>query len=151
MSVGLYMGRVHAILKFYKQFCNRFDCSNYELDDQRAISQWCPNFIKLDKESLIFYNYNLTSTYNTKNGRIFTPDKEPCIVHGAGNSNLHPIAKIYGYNTLGIRSLSMIEAYGKRIPIYIQYFYFEIFCLILGFILCLIIATEFNLFKYMII
>ncbi len=147
LSVGVYMGKVKAILNFYKDFCNLFDCSDYHLDDQRAISQWCPSYIKLDTENKIFYNYNLTSTYSVKevkgmSPKILTPRTEPCIVHGAGNANLHPIAELYGYDTSNIRQLSIIEAYSKRIPLYIKYFAYEIVGIIV--IVVILISLTFS-------
>jgi hypothetical protein len=126
LSVGVYMGKVNALLKFYINFCKLYDCSEFNLEDQRAVSKWCPNTIKLDTKGLIFYNHNLTTNYNIKGNKILTPDTEPCIVHGAGNANLHPIAELYGYDTSKIRQLSIVEAYAKRIPSYIKYFGYEI-------------------------
>jgi hypothetical protein len=143
LSVGAYMGKVSALLKFYDQFCKLNDCSQFNLEDQRAVSKWCPNTIKLDTKGLIFYNHNLTTSYNTKGNKILTPDTEPCIVHGAGNANLHPIAELYGYDISNIRQLSMVEAYLKRIPNYIKYFGYEIS------IVVIIIAIVVFLFIFM--
>jgi len=130
LSVGAYMGKVSALLNFYENFCKLYDCSEYQLEDQRAVSKWCPNSIKLDTKGLIFYNHNLTTEYNIQGNKILTPDTEPCIVHGAGNANLHSIAELYGYDTSSIRQLSITEAYAKRIPSYIKYFGYEIAILV---------------------
>ena len=128
ICMGMYMGRVHAINNFYKDFCLLYNCDDHKLDDQRALSFMCPSYIKLDVNNKIFCNINFDSKYTLTDNKLKTINSiyEPCIVHGPGNADIRKIANAYGYNTDNIIQITKFKSFYKRIPLYTKFFIKEI-------------------------
>ena len=131
INSGLYMGRVHALKQMFEDMCFMFDCKDYKLDDQTMLSILCPTYIKVDEKSYIFYNYDILN-----NDIIYESDKilvengtEPCLIQGPRNQNMDKIANIYGY-VGNFMNVDQATAVLKRVPLYINFFYFEILCCI---------------------
>ena len=143
-NAGTYMGYSYALKKMLDILCSKFDCKEFTLDDQVMLASICEErdffnqYIKFDTEKSIFFNifpkhlFTLNNDIEIKNDYITNEyNIEPCVIHGPGNTNLHKIVEAYKYNTQFIPEYSVWKSVKKRIPLYMQFFYYELFIVIL--------------------
>jgi hypothetical protein len=133
LNSGLYIGTSKSIIEFWK------DMQEKE-DDQTYATQKCKkiNYMKIDVENKLFYNYSSADTINIKNNSIFINNNtySTSVISAPGNNNINHILTQLNY-----KNLPEIKYYFKyRISTYGKYFIKE-------FILALLIVGIFVYFK----
>lgn len=120
INSGCYMGYVSYLKKLFNLLCERNDCSNYKLDDQKLLNKLCnieseffDNYIAIDYDGLIFYtmkcdnlqsyilpnNYKCNSSLIEENGKLINTrtNLQPIVIHGPFNLKLDNFIQYKGF------------------------------------------------------
>ena len=151
INSGGYIGKVWALKKMFDKICKINDCNKFNNDDQRMMISLCNDpffdkYMTIDFDQLIFLTVMTNNWFSSKtdlkidNLNLVVGDKgiEPCFVHGPGNADLSKIIQIYNYNFKDINKQNSINGIFHRIPLYIHFFYDDIYIIILLILFCII-------------
>ena len=161
LNAGMYMGYVSDILDLLTTICKYNDCNDINIDDQKVLNNYYINNrdnIKLDKNSLIFYNNPILLFKNPRinefnidledNRILIDNDIKPCLFHGPGNQNLDQIILQQNLKLVGNHGKIIIF---KRFGYYLYFFKKHILILfICFFILNKLFKNKLKSFNYVI-
>jgi hypothetical protein len=133
LNAGLIIGTAESIIDFWR------DIQENE-DDQEYATQKCKkiNYMKIDVEHKIFYNYSSADTINIKNNSLFiNNNKYPTsIISAPANNNINHILSQLNYKNLPDNKNDFIYRFSTYAPKFIK-----------EFILALLIVSIFVYFK----
>jgi hypothetical protein len=96
LNAGLFMGTAKSIIDFWK------DMKETE-NDQAYATQKCNkiDYVKIDDEHKVFYNYSSADTIDIKNKSLFINKHKRCIINSS-NNNINSILSQLNYENLPI-------------------------------------------------
>ena len=134
INSGLYIGTAEKIIDFWK------DMKETEASDQAYASRTCrkKNYMKIDDEHKLFYNYSSADTINIKNNSIFINNNTypTSVISAPANNNMNDVLSQLNYKNLP----EIKYDFKYRISTYAKYYINE-------FILALLIVGIFVYFK----
>jgi hypothetical protein len=150
ICAGLYMGYVWALKLLFNHMCKYNDCGNKNNDDQIMLTNICntPSFynkyMAIDYDSLIFYttfggygliNFDYTPGINSDiiNNKLIIKktNQEPSFVHGAADTNIDLLIKVYNLHTNKNSRDKLSKAIIYVKPNYYKYYINDVLILLL--------------------
>ena len=133
LNSGLQIGTAKSIIEFWKDITENEDDQSYATKQCNKI-----DYMKLDVEHKLFYNYSIIDTIDVKNNLIFINNNKQssCIISSPGNNNINHILSQLNYTNLPDIKIK----YKFRILTYFKYYIKEI-------ILAVLIVSIFIYFK----
>jgi hypothetical protein len=133
LNAGLSIGTAKSIIEFWKDIQEKEDDQSYATKQCNKI-----DYMKLDVEHKLFYNYSSADTIDVKNNLIFINNNKhsSCIISSPGNNNINHILSQLNYTNLPDIKIK----YKFRILTYFKYYIKEI-------ILAVLIVSIFIYFK----